>query len=153
MRIGLGMGFGLLSLLIAVGIMLYMESLQSNEMHTAQVAHQEAAQISGRGDNGIPAMDSYTAQSYPPNGDFRGIQITAVTAGGPMDTYYGLKVGDIVTQIGGMDVTGLGGQYDMAKAELDEAFQNARTLTITRNGTQMTLPVGGAKNPLDQLMQ
>jgi C-terminal processing protease CtpA/Prc len=148
-----GIGFGLVSLLVCVAIIMLLESMQATSLHQGAVAHQDAEQISGRGADGMPAMYSYKAESYPPNGNFNGIRITDITAGGPMDTYYGLKVGDVITQIGGNDVTALGGQYDMAKAELDQAYQESRPLTINRGGTQMTLPVGGAKNPLEGLGQ
>jgi len=113
-------------------------------------AQEEAQQISGRGANGMPAMQSYGAESYPPGGAFRGIRIRDVTKGGPMDDYYGLKAGDVVLQIGGMDVTTLG-EYDMAKAELDQAYQESRPLTVQRDGNQISLPAGGAHSPLDAL--
>lgn len=144
------MAFGLISLLVCAGIiMLFFAKIEAPQIQEGQKAQQEAQQISGRGDNGMKAMDSYSAQAYPPTGDFRGIQITDVTPTGPMDAYYGLKVGDIVVAIGGNDVTALGG-FDMGKAELDEAYQNHQGLTVERGGTKMELPVGGTHSPLDQ---
>ena len=143
-------GIGLLSLLICIAIMAYLMSMQAPELHEGAKAQQEAAQLSGHDQYGMAAMNSYGAESYPPSGQFRGIQIKDVTRGGPMDSYYGLRPGDVVLQIGGMDVTALG-EYDMAKAELDQAYQEYRVLTVLRNGNQITLPAGGTNNPLQQI--
>jgi C-terminal processing protease CtpA/Prc len=144
------MGFGLISLLICVAIIMYLMSMQTPTIREGAQAQQQAAQISGRDSNGMPAMNSYKAESYPPNGQFKGLRITDVIAGGPMDQYYGLKVGDVVLQIGGNDVTALG-EFDMAKAELDQAFQQSQALLVDRGGTQVSLPIGGPKSPLDNI--
>jgi S1-C subfamily serine protease len=142
-------GFGLLSLLVCVGIMLYLMSMEAPAVHEGVKAQDEAQQISGHGANGMPAMQSYTAESYPPGGNsFRGVRIKDVTIGGPMDTYYGLKVGDVVLQIGGMDVTAFG-DYESAKGQLDQAYQEFKLLLVQRGGNQITLPVGGTGNPLE----
>jgi C-terminal processing protease CtpA/Prc len=145
--------FGLVSLLVVVGIMmLIFKSIEAPQLEVGKKAQDQAQQISGRDANGIPAKDSYTAESFPDNGPFRGIKIDTLTDGGAMQTYYGLKPGDVVMQINSNDVTALGGSYDMAKAELDEAFQNASPLTVIRDDNKMSLPVGGAKSPLDNLI-
>jgi|GEM_PF-3577560 len=146
-------GFLLLSLLVVAGIYIFFfRNVEAPQLEAGKKAQDAAQQISGRDTNGVPAKDSYTAVPFPDNGPFRGIKIDTLTPGGAMETYFGLKVGDVVTQINSNDVTALGGSYDMAKALLDEAFQNASPLTIQRDGDKMTLPVGGAKSPLDQLV-
>jgi S1-C subfamily serine protease len=144
-------GFGLVSLLVVLAIvMVIFKNIEAPQIEVGHQAQLQAQQLSGRDANGMKAMESYAAQSFPPNGNFRGVQITDVTVGGPMDQYYGLKVGDVVLAIGGNDVTAFGG-FDMAKAELDQAYQEVRELTVDRNGSKIQLPVGGAKSPLDSL--
>jgi S1-C subfamily serine protease len=144
--------FGLVSLLVVVGIMfLFFKIFEAPNIEVGQKAQQEAQQISGRDENGVPAMNSYKAESDPPMGNFHGIKITDVTPGGAMDKYYGLKVGDIVLKVGDNDVT-IFGAYDMAKGMLDQAFQEAKPLLVQRDTAQISLPVGGAKSPLDGLI-
>jgi S1-C subfamily serine protease len=146
------MAFGLISLLVVIGIMMIVfKTFEAPQIEVGQQAQQEAQQLSGRDANGVPAMSSYKAEEYDGGGGgFKGIKITDVTAGGAMDTYYGLKVGDIVMQINSLDTATLG-DYNAAKGMLDQAYQEARTLTVLRNGATITLPVGGAKSPLDAL--
>jgi len=145
------MAFGLISLLVVLAIVMYLfKTVDAPEIEQAKKAQDQAQQISGRDANGVAAMSSYKAEEYDVGNQFKGIRITDVTAGAPMDQYYGLKVGDVVLQIGGLDVVSLG-DYGSAKGQLDQAFQESRTLLVDRDGTQMSLPVGGAKGPLDGL--
>jgi S1-C subfamily serine protease len=145
--------FGLVSLLVIVGLMLmFFKTFEAPNIEVGQKAQQEAQQISGRDENGVPAMNSYKAEPFPATGNFRGIKITDVTPGGAMDKYYGLKVGDVVMKIGDMDAVAYGGDFGSAKAQLDEAYQHASNLVVQRDTAQISLPVGGAKSPLDGLI-
>jgi C-terminal processing protease CtpA/Prc len=142
------MVFGLVSLLVVLGIMmLVFKMFEAPDIEQGHQAQQQAEQISGRDANGVPAYKSYQGQEYDLGTTFKGIKITDLTAGGPMDTAYGLKVGDIVTQIGGLDAVTLGG-YDSAKGQLDEAYQHAASLTVIRDGQQVTLQCKNALNGL-----
>ena len=144
-------GFLLLGLIVTVGIMMILfRTYEAPEIVVGEHAQQQAQQIAGRDANGAPAMDSYSAEEYAPGGSFKGIKITHLIDGGPMQTYYGLKVGDVVLQIKGNDVT-VFNDYSMAKAELDQAYQESAPLLVQRGTQQISLPVGGAKSPLDGL--
>jgi len=144
-------GFLLLSLLVVIAIMLVLYRTEAPAIEKGQEAQQQAQQISGHDANGQAVMNSFKGSQWPLSGQFRGIQITDVTAGGAMDTYYGLKVGDIVLQIGGTDVATLG-DYGFAFAQLQEAYQNFQPLTVQRDGNKVGLPIGGAKSPLDSML-
>jgi S1-C subfamily serine protease len=145
------MTFGLVSLLVVLAVVMYLfKTVDAPEIEGAKKAQDQAQQISGRDANGVAAMSSYKAEEFDVGNQLRGIKITDVTAGGPMDQFYGLKVGDVVLQIGGLDAASLG-DYGSAKGQLDQAFQESKSLLVDRGGTQMTLPVGGAKSPLDNL--
>jgi len=147
------MGFGLLSLLVVLAIyMEFFKTVEAPQIQVGQKAQQEAQQLSGRGPDGQPAMYSYKAEPYEIGNSFRGIRITDLTPDGPMATYYGLKVGDIVLQIGGMDVVDFGGDYGSAKGMLDQAYQEVRPLLVQRGQDKINLPVGGVKSPLDDLV-
>ena len=144
--------FGLVSLLVVVGILfLVFAKNEAPQIEAGQKAQDEAQQISGRDANGKPAKDSYKTEEFDAGGGgFKGLKVIDVTPGGAMETYYGLKVGDVILQLSGMDVSALG-DYGSAKGMVDQAFQEAKTLTVDRDGAKITLPVGGAKSPLDSL--
>jgi C-terminal processing protease CtpA/Prc len=55
-----------------------------------------------------------------------------------METVYGLKAGDEITRVGDMGVAD-NSSYDLAVSLIQEAYQNNATLTVLRNGEQMTL--------------
>jgi S1-C subfamily serine protease len=147
MRVGLL----LLGLLVTVGIMLMLFRTEAPAIQAGEKGQQEAQQISGRDANGVAAMNSYTAEEYSPGGQFRGIKITALTPGGPMDQYYQLKVGDVVLQIKGNDV-GVFGDYGAAKGQLDEAYQDNAPLLVQRGSQQISLPPPGTKSPMNTLI-
>jgi hypothetical protein len=65
--------------------------------------------------------------------------VSALDANGPMSTYFGLKVGDQITQVGPLEVSGMN-DAGLAKAEVDEAYQKMMPLVISRNGQKMKLP-------------
>jgi S1-C subfamily serine protease len=145
-------GFLLLSLLVVVGIMLVMYRTYSlPAVQVGQQAEQAAQQMTGRDANGVAAYKSYKAQVHLRGPQFDGIEITDLTPGGPMDTYYGLKVNDVVVGISGNNVTTFG-DYDSAKGQLDQAYQSAAQLSVIRDGNTITLPAGGTKSPLDTLV-
>jgi S1-C subfamily serine protease len=144
-------GFGLVSLLVVLGIMMMIfKMVEAPQIEVGQKAQQEVQQISGRDANGVPAYKSYTAQAYMRGNQFAGITVTDLTSGGPMEVGYGLKVGDVVLQIAGNDVQTFG-DYESAKGQLDQAYQTAATLQVLRDGNKVLLSVNGGKSPLDLL--
>lgn len=137
------MAFGLVSLLIVLAIcLLIFRTFEAPMLESGNAAQKQAQQLSGRDENGVPVMDSYKAQQHSTGSKIDGITITDLVPGGPMQTYYGLQKGDIVTDIGELSVTTLAdpGGYSMAKSMLDEAYQKQQSLVVNRNGTKLTLP-------------
>jgi S1-C subfamily serine protease len=144
-------GFGFVSLLVVLGIMMWIfKEIEAPEIEVGQKAQQESEQISGRDANGVPVYRSYKAEADMHGNQFAGIRITDLTSGGPMETGYGLKVGDVVLQIGGNDVQ-MFGDYESAKGQLDQAYQSNAALVVLRGEEKMTLAVNGGKSPLDLL--
>jgi S1-C subfamily serine protease len=137
--------FGLVSLLVTLLIVMFLfKNIEYPELKAGQTATDQAQQISGRDENGVPAMYSFKSEEFDRGTHFAGITIDSVVAGGPMDTYYGLKAGDIVLKVGDMDVTTYG-DYGTANAFLQEAFQNTQSLLVDRGGVQLTLPQANTK--------
>jgi hypothetical protein len=142
-------GILLLLLLITVGIMLMVYS--TNVIPTAEIGKKQqdvAQQMSGHDVNGRAAMNSFKAEEYTVANQFRGIKITDVTAGGAMDTAYGLKTGDVVLQLGPDDIT-IFGDYSSALGQLQQAYQENRPLVILRDGNKVTLTPTGPMNSLN----
>jgi len=144
------MAFGLVSLLIVLAIcLLIFRTFEVPALESGHAAQKQAEQLSGRDENGVPAMDSYKAEAHSAGSKIDGITITDILPGGPMQTYYGLQKGDVVTDIGGMNVKTLAdpGGYPMAKSLLDEAYQKQQTLVVLRGGSQLTLPQQHSATP------
>lgn len=70
----------------------------------------------------------------------RSLLVTSVTPGGYFEQYYGLKVGDKVLQINGVDI-GTMSVNDTGMAEANLWQVQSRPITILRGGTTLTLNV------------
>ena len=142
--------FGLVSLLVVLGIMMIIfKTFEAPSLEQGKKAEDQAEQISGRDASGVPAFKSYTGEEADIGGHFHGIKIDTLSPGGPMETAYGLKAGDVVVKIGDLDVTTLG-DYSSGKGQLDQAFQMAAPLTVERDGATTVLP---CKGPMGTLLQ
>jgi C-terminal processing protease CtpA/Prc len=142
-------GFGLVSLLVVLGIMLFIfRYIEAPQIEVGQQAQQQGEQIAGRDANGTPVYKTYKGEAFLRGNQFAGITITDLTPGGAMETAYGLKVGDVVVQIGGNDVQTYG-DFDSAKGQLDQAYQSNATLLVDRDGNKLTLTPQG---PLQKMI-
>lgn len=135
-------GIGLVGLLVCVGLLMYL--FAETQIPVARVGKQaqgEAQQISGHGQDGGSAMDSFATDPDYSGSKLRGLVVTSVTPGGAMQTYFGLQTGDRITEINGNSVNDISNSdEEMAKALAAEAFQRRQTLTVERNGQALTLP-------------
>jgi hypothetical protein len=145
-------GIGLVALLLGVGLMVYLFSEFSIPVaREGKNAQEEARQIAGYGEDGRSALESVSLSPQHKNGKLVGLQVASVVPGGPMDSYYGLRAGDVITGIGsqaGMEkVSQLIGGDDMAEPKLLEAYQRKMQITVARNGREMTLPATPGASP------
>jgi hypothetical protein len=135
-------GIGLVSILVCAGIAMYW--FAETQIPIAKVGKQaqgEAQQISGRGQDGESAMESFATDAEFSGSRLRALAVTKVNAGGAMQTWYGMQVGDRITGIGGTRLSDVSNNDDgMAKALVAEAFQKRQTLDVQRDGQAMTLP-------------
>lgn len=134
--------FGLVSLLVVLGIIAVMMSTgtdyNSAVIKKGNETRETAAQISGVGFN-----ESFSAKAVERGGKLYGLEIVAVRPGGPMDSIFGLRAGDVITGIGPQDVRDINDE-EMARALLMDVSRGAGQLEISRNGEKMQVkPAGG----------
>lgn len=132
--------FGLVALMITMLIVAYLWSTHTAAVSTAsKPARETAQQLSGRDESGMRASDSLKMEAEERNGSARFVTVTEIVTGGPMDVYYGLKVGDKITHTGGLHLSNFDGE--MARLQVLEAYQRQQELKVLREGKELTLPV------------
>jgi hypothetical protein len=147
--------FGLVSLLVGVAVLFYLFTKDTSEtLRVSKPMQEQARQMSGRGEDGGSAMDSFKVEPQSQGSQLRALLVTDVKPGGAADTFYGLKKGDLIIDIS--TAAGLqkindasNGDPEMAKAMLaQESFQASRPIVVMRDGKQLTLPASAAPAPI-----
>jgi C-terminal processing protease CtpA/Prc len=135
------LGFGLLSLLIAVAIVLYLQAQSATQVNKVRKeVTPQVEQMAGQG-----FASSYAAELVEVNGKVRGIKISKLAVDGPMAKYFGgLKVGDEVVEVGPMAVRDT--DPDLVMGLLKEAGIRSSTLKVLRNGQTIEIPCIGPVN-------
>ena len=138
---------GLVSLLVVIAIIyLVFIKVEAPAIQQGEKAKDEARQISGRGDDGKAAIDSFKTQPKMRGSTLDALTVTDVTPGGAL-AQYGLQKGDEITQVNGMKVGDLSvNDPETAKAMVvQNGFQAMAPIVVMRDGKQITLPdKGGA---------
>ena len=143
-------GIGLLSILIVAAIIFYVSfggdkgGMTGTTLREGRKAQEQANQLSGRDANGVPASESIKMDAVNVDGHLKRIKVLSVVAGGPFDTAYGLKAGDEITEIAGLDV-GMNDDAGLAEAQVVEAYGRNQPLTIRRAEQKITIT---PKSPL-----
>src|ERR1019366_812308 len=143
-NISMRAGIGIISILIAIAIILMVAfsgpggGYVPTVTKAGNVANSEAAQLSGKDENGVRAQDSIALEADMPGSKLRGLIVKNILPGGPMQTVYSLVKGDEIT---GTAQLSFRGDTD---AELDkdlvfEAYGKNQPLVILRNGRELTL--------------
>jgi hypothetical protein len=139
--------FGLVSLLVVTAIILvFFAKYEIPVAQKGKETQDEVQPITGKTADGIQAKDSVQVDGQMVNGQLRSLLVTNVTPSGYFDQYYGLKVGDKVLQINGVDI---GTFNDAPTAEAELWSVQTRPITISRGGKTMTLTVsdGSLRTP------
>ncbi len=136
-------GIGLVGLLIAVALIVYLFAESGiPTIKSGEKAKEQVRQIGGRGQDSVPATESFATTGQMKGSKLAALQVSAVTPGGAMDTYYGLKQGDEIIEIGGMTLDTLSGDEETAKTlVVSEGYQKQQPLTVRRGGQRVTLPL------------
>jgi len=146
--------FGLVSLLVVTAIIVYLfAKYEIPVARKGKEAQDQVQPITGKTADGITAKDSVQVDGQLAGGQLRSLLVTSVTPGGYFEQYYGLKVGDKVLQINGVDI-GTFNDAGMAEAELWQVqsrpitvLRGSQTLTLNVNDGTLGTPGGGTATP------
>ena len=133
------MGFGLVSILVVLAIVLiWFKNTQVPVIERGQEAKKEATQLSGRGPDQLPASQSVKLEPQMKGGQVDSLLVTDVTPGGALDQYFGLQKGDVVVKVGEFDIRG--NPYgEGADVMVFEAAQKNQQIVVLRGGQRVTL--------------
>lgn len=135
MRVMLGFG-GLIGLLVVAMIIVYMQAeTASTVVPAGEQAQREAERIAGRGPGGRPVSESVTLE---PNNQADALIVTNIDPNGPIASYFGLRVGDQILQVGALPVKN---EVELAKSEMTNAYRQQWPLIVVRNGQRIELPL------------
>jgi hypothetical protein len=135
------MAFGLAGLLVTVGIMVYVWSFYTAQaVRSAAQVRPVAEQIAGVESGGLAGhvSDHMKLTEYAANGKLQAITVTRLDAGSSMESYYGLRQGDQIIEVGPMKVRDMDG--GLAIAMVQEAYQRQESLVVVRDGRTLSLP-------------
>jgi hypothetical protein len=152
------MAFGLLGLLVTIGVIAWIMHAVYLPYTAASVKAYEHAevvtnQISGRDENGNNIETTYSVfADTRADGKLQDLQVTQLAPGSPLTQYFGLQKDDVV--IAGIDGhtvrTDLNGLEDerAGKDAIWGAYTTSGQLIVQRGDRQLTLPVAKAQpNP------
>jgi hypothetical protein len=146
--------FSLVGLLVVVGILLLIfKMVETPTLEKGRDAHNEAQQMSGRGQDGQSVINSFKTEPQMQGNKLTALLVTDVTPDGAADQYYGLKKGDQITSLttqAGLQKIGesSNGDPEMAKDQVQTAFQASQPIVVMRGGQLLTLPLApGAAAP------
>jgi C-terminal processing protease CtpA/Prc len=136
------MAFGLVGLLVTIGVIAMIMSQYSlpAAKQAVTVQKQVQQQFGSNTPEGMRAAEESIELDVENSsgGKLEGLKVAKIAAGGPMATDFGLQAGDVIVDIGGQRVRDLG-DFDLAKAMLQEAKMRKQTLTVTRGGQSVEL--------------
>jgi hypothetical protein len=165
-------GFGLIGILVTIGIIAVLIGkggwFDNTTSKPVKDAREQANQIAGNSKDGeMKFKDSVQLEPESKGGKISSIAVTDVTAGGPAETYFGLKEGDAIV---GYALNGAEqnvrdqNDAELVIAQIQTAYSQSGTVTVMRNGKRLTLPTNkpaggaaqaakGTKNAHDEIQQ
>lgn len=149
-------GIGLLGLLIVAAIIFYLSFGTKNHpgydatvLEKGRTAQQQAAQIAGRTEDSTPIADTITMEEVDLGGQFRRLKVTSIMPGTPMETIYGLKVGDEIIKADDMGVAD-NNDAGLGKTLVASGYQHNKPIVVMRNDQELTLTP--KDSPMSKLM-
>jgi len=137
--------FGLVSLLVVIAIIVIVfKTVSVPTIKTGEQAHSQAEQQSGRGQNGIPAMETFKTEGKFRGRTLEGLVVTDVTPNEAMANY-GLQKGDEIISVNGDKLTAISNDDpELAKAwVVQHGFEGNNSIVVLRNGQEISLPNRG----------
>jgi C-terminal processing protease CtpA/Prc len=163
--------FGLAAVLVGIGVLVWFLGRdggaidqQRQTLQTGQQMQQQVQQMGGVGAapsqstatgatplGGQPTMkfnESLTLEPEQRGGKIVGLKVATIVDGGPAATYYGLQVGDVITEAMQMKIRDnpMISTPEDGMTALLESFQRTNPITVTRNGQELKLPQPKNKN-------
>jgi hypothetical protein len=138
------MALGLAGILVTLGVIVWIMSVVTlpatkQALDTKKRITPQIEQMAGHTTQGTRAADTIKVDVDSRGGKMVGVLVTDVTEGGAMDTYFGLKKGDSITEIGPLPVADMGSASE-AKDYLVAEYQRSGKITVTRGGLKKFLP-------------
>lgn len=143
-------GFGLVGFLLVIAVIIWIWSSvtiphSKAVIDTGKRVAPTVNQVAGMSQQGnMKFSDSLKTELVNVNSRPNSILVTEVVTGGPADTYYGLKRGDSITEIGQLGpIRGsmVVNSDEDAEAYLVDTYQRLQTLVVIRDGRKLTLPL------------
>ena len=136
------MAFGLVSLLVVLGIiMLLFSTYQAPMLKQGKTMRDDAQQLAGRDENNEPVHHAVTLDAQDRAGKMEAAVVTGITAGSTLEKHYGLQKGDVIVELGQVTVKGNIHSADEAKDFLLYAYQRNEPVVVLRGGERLSLPM------------
>jgi hypothetical protein len=143
--------FGLVGLLVVIGIIVWWLGAPGGELDydraaikAGNQAREQVSQMSGHDVvTGARAMDSATFELLTSSGKPASLSVASLVPGGAYERYFGLKKDDVITAVHYQGFTKTVREMDNAedgREQVSEAYQRQGTLTVKRDGKELTLP-------------
>ena len=141
MRSGIGIAFGLVSLLVSVAIVVYLWGrTMPATINAGKNAQQQARQVTNIGPSGMNAMQGIDLQPATTSGHLTGINVVSIDPANPLAARFGLLVGDVVVSLDGATVgKDEAADFETAKAILLSPHGPGWKMTVLRNGKETAL--------------
>ena len=139
------MAIGLAGILVTMGVIVWIMSAitlpaTKNALDVKKRVTPQVEQIAGHTSDGTRAVDTVQVKSEQSSGGrMTGLIVTGVVEGAAMDKHFGLRKGDVITEIGPLSVKDMGAT-DEAKDFLVAEYQRSGQITVRRNGQEVKLP-------------
>jgi hypothetical protein len=144
--------FGLVGILAVVGVIVWFLGRPGGGLDqtktvldTGQRVRQDVNQLGGQARDGAMSFkESIGVEEQSTGGRTVALLVTSIAAEGPAAAHFGLKRGDMITEIGPLPVKEMSG--DAGIDYLQEAYQRRGEITVVRDEKTIKLP-GGAAAP------
>ena len=134
--------FTLAGLLVTAGVIMWVYSkVEIPTLKQGENATNQAQQLSGHDTDGTPVAQTMTLEAHSTNNKLDGILVKDVLAGGAMDRGYELQKGDLMVQVGPMDVQSWNNDGDLAISLAQEAYQKSEPIVVMRDGQRVELQI------------
>ena len=136
------MAFGLVSLLVTLGIILMIfKMVQAPVIKEGKKAQDQARQMAGRDEEGERVTNAVTLDQQDVDGKMQSVTVTDITSNSALQQRYGLQKGDVILEMGPLQVRGNMSSADEAKDMLQDAYQKNYPLVVMRGWDKLTLPM------------